>query len=190
MPITRTSLLLRLRADSDPTSWQEFVELYQPLLFASVRRAGIPEHDAPDVVQEVLLRLLRAIPEFRYAPGRGRFRSWLHTVCRTSIIDWRRRQTRTRCSGLAEDRVVAPEIDERQWDLEHRSHVLRHVIRDMRRQVPPMAWDCFEQYVLGERSAALVAADLRTTPAAVYVIASRMRARIRRKCAQFDEDLA
>jgi RNA polymerase sigma factor (sigma-70 family) len=182
--------LLRLRSGSDPTGWHEFVRLYEPLLRCSVRRAGIPEHDVPDVVQDILVRLLHALPDFQYAPRRGRFRAWLHTVCRTSIIDWRRRRRRSSSAALADDDAVAPAFDESQWELDHRRHVLVHALSATRRQVSPSAWECFEQYVLQERSAAAVAAELRLTPAAVYVIASRIRMRIRRKCTQFDEDLA
>ena len=112
MPITRTSLLVRLRADGDPAGWHEFVQLYEPLFYTWARRAGVREHDIPDVVQDVLLKLLRLLPGFEYAPERGRFRAWLGTVCRTAIADWRRRQPHlppmirpdTACVGAEDER--------------------------------------------------------------------------------------
>jgi len=55
--------------------------------------------------------------------------------------------------------------------------------------VSSTAWTCFEQYVLQQQPVTLVAARLQLTPDAVYVVASRIRARLRKKCAQFDEDL-
>jgi hypothetical protein len=60
----------------------------------------------------------------------------------------------------------------------------------VRSQVSVGAWRCFEQYVLVGQPAESVAAALHLTPAAVYVITSRIRARLRQKCAQFDEDFA
>lgn len=190
MPITRRSLLLRLRADADPTGWAEFVQLYQPLLCSSARRAGIPECDIPDVVQEVLMRLLRVLPRFRYSPDRGRFRGWLRAVCRTSIIDWQRRHYRNPCASVINETSLEAEADDGQWELEHRRHVLKHAIAETRLSVSAVAWQCFDQYVLNGRSAEAVATDLKMTADAVYVIASRIRAKLRQKCTQFDEDLA
>jgi RNA polymerase sigma-70 factor (ECF subfamily) len=183
-------LLVRLRADADPTGWCEFVQLYEPLLSTCARRAGILEQDVPDVVQDILVRLLRVLPGFEYTPERGRFRAWLGAVCRTSIADWRRRQRRGLNQTLPLDVVSRAIPNEPQWDIEHRRYVLRHALATVCRQVSASAWTCFEQYVLHERSATVVAAELQLTPAAVYVIASRVRARVRHKCAQFDEELA
>lgn len=189
MPITRTSLLVRLRADSDPTGWHEFVRMYGPLLRCFARRAGIPDQDAGDVVQDILLRLLRALPEFEYSPERGRFRAWLRSICRNTVIDWRRRQVQRRERAICEEPLAASEAADDCWNAEHRRYVVRHALAAVRTQVSLSAWNCFEQYVLQERPAADVARELQLSPAAVYVIASRVRARLRRKCAQFDEDL-
>jgi RNA polymerase sigma factor (sigma-70 family) len=188
VPITRTSLLLRLRSGADPTGWCEFVRLYQPLLETFVRRAFVPEQDVPDVVQNILMRLIRALPRFEYAPERGRFRAWLGAVCRTAIMDWRRARPQTvSLSDAIAVEIHSVECDSH-WELEHRQHVLRHAMVAVRKQVPISAWLCFERYVLAGQSAESVAAGLQLTPAAVYVITSRIRARLRQKCAQFDED--
>lgn len=188
MPITRTSLILRLRANADPTGWHEFVQLYEPLFRSVARRAGVPAQDIPDVVQEILIRLLRALPGFDYAPERGRFRGWLCAVGRSVIIDWQRRQSHhLRACPLDAETAVA--TDERQWILEHHRHILRHALAVVHRQISGTAWTCFEQYVLQQQPVAVVADRLNLTPDAVYVIASRVRTRLRNKCAQFDEDL-
>ncbi len=77
---TSTSLLARLRTDSDPQGWSRLVALYSPWILTWVRRAGVHSHDADDVVQDVLGELVRAIPTFQYDPDRGHFRSWLRTM--------------------------------------------------------------------------------------------------------------
>lgn len=190
MPITRTSLIVRLRADADPTGWNEFVALYEPFFQRMAARAGVPSQDTPDVVQDILLRLLRALPDFKYCPERGRFSAWLAAVCRSAVADWRRRQPRYFQCAPALDAAVAAGGEIGEWELEHRRHVLRNALSVVRGQVTTTAWTCFEEYVLRARSASSVAAELDLTPSAVYVIASRIRTRVRRKCAQFDEDLA
>jgi RNA polymerase sigma factor (sigma-70 family) len=190
VPITRTSLLLRLRSGADPTGWSEFVRLYEPLLESFVRRAFVPEQDVPDVVQNILMRLIRALPRFEYEPDRGRFRAWLGAVCRTAVVDWRRARPQTVSLSCSIASAIHSAEGDPAWELEHRRHVLRHATAAVRSQVSASAWLCFERYVLTGQSAESVAAALQLTPAAVYVITSRIRARLRQKCAQFDEDFA
>src|SRR5438067_1653747 len=80
MNTTPVSLLERLcHADAEQAAWQQFVELYTPLLCQWARRLGLQNHDAADLVQEVFAVLVRKLPNFRYDPDR-RFRGWLWTI--------------------------------------------------------------------------------------------------------------
>ena len=110
---TKPSLLLRIRDATDSASWNEFAEIYGPIIRSYCRRRGLQPTDADDVVQEILTRVARSIGTFEYEPGRGRFRDWLGTVTRNRITrffeieaprrlsDWRRcvRTTRGACGG-------------------------------------------------------------------------------------------
>src|SRR5215469_8776420 len=94
---TRLSLVDRVRDPSDAAAWAEFVTVYQPLLTAYVRKRGVNEADAADIVQEVFTRLVPAMARFHLDHQRGRFRTWLWQVAHTALIDWtRRRAARTR----------------------------------------------------------------------------------------------
>lgn len=188
MPLTNASLLLRLRRDADPASWAEFVELYEPLLRQYVAGCGVRACDAPDIVQEIFLRLLKCLPEFEYSSDRGRFRHWLRRVTRNAVADWMRRQRRYGRCDLPDDAASSPD-DSGDWDRAHRLHVLSHALQSLRREVSSAAWQCFEQYVLLGQPADQVARQSGLSRAALYVIASRLRGELRRKCAQFDEDL-
>lgn len=53
-PETRPSLLVRIRDISDQVAWQEFVEIYAPLIHAYSLRRGLQDADAADVSQQVL----------------------------------------------------------------------------------------------------------------------------------------
>src|SRR5690242_10915056 len=76
---TSLSLLDRLRQRHDASAWQQFVELYTPLLFCWANRAGLRGQDAADLVQEAMLQFVRTLSEFTYEPGKS-FRGWLRTV--------------------------------------------------------------------------------------------------------------
>src|SRR5579884_2791736 len=76
MNTTPVSLLVRLRAPGAP-AWQEFVALYTPLLYTWARRKlGLGSEDAADLLQDVFVLLVRALPTFEYDATKG-FRRWL-----------------------------------------------------------------------------------------------------------------
>ena len=79
MHTTSVSLLIRLRQPCDQDAWSRFVELYTPLIFYWGRRAGLTATDAGDLVQDVLVVLVRRLPTFEYDCGKS-FRGWLRTV--------------------------------------------------------------------------------------------------------------
>jgi len=84
---TRESLLLRLRNLDDDKSWREFFDTYWKLIFSVARKAGFNEAAAQDIVSETFVTLSRHMPEFRYNPEAGSFKSWLLQITRSRIID-------------------------------------------------------------------------------------------------------
>src|SRR5690349_13124798 len=123
MDETSTSLLDRLRHAADDVSWRRLVELYSPMIRVWLRRNGLVGQDADDQVQDVLLVVVRRLPEFRRGPHAGAFRRWLRTITVNCLRNfWRARQGRPIATGdsnfldmleLLED----PNSDlSRQWD--------------------------------------------------------------------------
>ena len=74
---TRQTLLLRLAGGDDRQAWEQFVEIYAPLVFQFARRRGLQDSDAADVVQEVLISVAEAFRRRKYDRSRGAFRGWL-----------------------------------------------------------------------------------------------------------------
>src|SRR5690242_15425848 len=79
MHSTSGSLLERLRQPNEQEAWNRFADLYTPLLYYWLRRLGLAENDAADLVQEVFVVLLAKLPTFEYQKD-GTFRGWLRTL--------------------------------------------------------------------------------------------------------------
>ena len=71
-PTTRASLLLRLRDSQDHEAWVEFVSLYEPVIYRLLRRHGLQDADAREVMQELFLAVSRSID--RWDPAKE---TWL-----------------------------------------------------------------------------------------------------------------
>src|SRR6202789_1197850 len=99
-PTTRASLLLRLRDSQDHVAWVQFVSLYEPLVYRLLRRHGLQDADARDVLQELFLAVSRSIDRWDPAKERGSFRGWLRTAVRNLVINWlKQRERRVLATG-------------------------------------------------------------------------------------------
>ncbi len=99
-PETRASLVLRLQDGADIAAWDEFAEIYTPVVYRSARRLGLQAADADDVVQEVLSAVARSVTDWIARDDRGAFRAWLFRIARNTAIDYMtRRKHRPWASG-------------------------------------------------------------------------------------------
>ncbi len=188
---TRVSLIQRVR-EKQADAWTEFFDVYRPLLVAYVRKRGVSEHDAADVVQDVFTRLTTALTEFEFDAERGRFRTWLWRVTYNALTDWgRRRNARDRAERgwIDEHRPVDVSDSDGEWNELYRRRILEAAIERVRASTQPVTWACFEGRILAGRPAAEIAAETGVSVNAVYVNASRLLARVREECATFEEPL-
>src|SRR5262245_20581946 len=129
IPPTRASLLVRLRDPRDADAWREFVDLYAPLIYHHARKQRLQDADAVDLSQEVISAVAGAVGRLEYDSSRGTFRSWLFTVVRHKLSNWRRAQKhRLRGSGDSAtqrrlEQCPAAEGAEADWEAEWQERV-------------------------------------------------------------------
>jgi RNA polymerase sigma-70 factor (ECF subfamily) len=187
------SLLVRLKA-RDPAAWSALVSLYGREVARWCRQAGLRDHDAEDVTQEVFRAVSSSLAEFRRDRPGDSFRGWLWTIARNKIRDHRRRTAdQPEAIGGTDaqariGRVPAPEDDPSGPDgCGTSSGLARRALDLIRSSFEERTWKAFWGVVIEERPAAAVAAELGTTPNAVYIARSRVLGRLR---AEFGELLS
>lgn len=91
---TSTTLLRDIASSAEHARWSEFVSRYRPMMEAFMS-ARFPFVSAEDAIQETLVALARAIPNYRYDPGStGLFRSYLTGILAHKAVDLCRRNAR------------------------------------------------------------------------------------------------
>lgn len=184
MDHTPASLLDQLHGPDRTAAWGRFVRLYTPLLAHWAARAGVPAADRPDLIQDVFLTLLRALPSFSYDRGRS-FRTWLHTVLANKWKDALRKKVPVAMAPdgssfpvPCEDDPI-PAID----DAEYRAVLVARAARLIEADFTPATWQAFWKTTVEERQAADVAAELGLSLNAVYRARSRVLTRLREELA-------
>lgn len=188
MHTTSPTLLESLKQGGDDEAWSRFVDLYAPLVFHWVRRMGLQEADAADLVQEIFAVLVRTMPDFTYDANRS-FRAWLRTVV---LNQWRDRRRRSAARPVESTGATLPEpIDadaiEAFSDAEYRAELVARAMELMQASFQPTTWKACWELVVNNRPAAEVAAELGITENAVYLAKGRVLRVLRKELQGFLE---
>jgi RNA polymerase sigma-70 factor, ECF subfamily len=178
---TPVTLLDRLCHAPDDAAWRKLVHLYTPLLFAWARRAGMSEHDAADLVQEVLTILVQKLPRFQY-DRQGHFRGWLRTITMNKLRDGKRREA-LEVSVQAEQATVVADDSDLFWEKEYRRELTARALQLMQADFAPTTWKACWEFVAQGRSAAEVARELGISENAVYLAKCRVLRRLKEELA-------
>ncbi len=187
-PTTRPSLLVRLRNPMDERAWDEFVEIYGPLIDQLARRRGLQDADAADLVQEVFRAVAVAIERYDPDPARGSFRGWLSTIARNLIVNLLNAQRRhprgtgdTEIQQLLEAQPAPDSEESALFDAEYHRRLLHWAAERVKDEFSAAAWLAFWKTGVEGQSADEAARALGLSVGTVYQYKSRVVARLRRE---------
>ncbi len=106
---TSLTLLEKVKDGGDERSWSRFFEKYQGFLLRFIKGRGIPDHDAKDILQNVLVKSFEKLPGFTYDAAKGLFRNWLATIACHQIADFYRSKKADRLVYVQDE--AAPVVD-------------------------------------------------------------------------------
>jgi RNA polymerase sigma-70 factor (ECF subfamily) len=177
---TRETLLQRVRDPANQEAWSEFVRLYRPLLSAYARRCALKHDDAEEVAQECFDVLLRKMPDFRYAPAKGKFKNYLFKLVISRISNrFRKRRPRLAASGELRAAAAPGSTTTPQWDKEWLKRHLRFALERIETEFAEITIAAFKLYALQEWRVERVCDSLGMTANQVYLAKSRVTNRLR-----------
>jgi RNA polymerase sigma-70 factor (ECF subfamily) len=194
-PETRSTLLVRIRDREDSRSWAEFVEIYGPLVYGFLRKRGLQDADAADLVQDVLHSIAQAIQSFEHRPASNSFRRWLFTIVQNRLRDYRKpRVSQPRGTGdtqayeLLQEQQEGKQSVEEIWNREHKLGLIRYAAAQIRNDFRETTWIAFHRTAIEGQVPSEVARQLGMTRAAVYLAKARVLSRIKEYVQQFPGD--
>jgi RNA polymerase sigma-70 factor (ECF subfamily) len=185
-PDTRSSLLLRVKNNaSDEQAWQEFAELYQPVIIRMAKAKGMQEADAQDLAQQVLVSVHQAIGRWEPRSAETRFRNWLSKITRNAILKALTRSPQDAAVGGSEVReqladLASPDSQLAQLlEEEVQREIYHRAAEIVQQEVNQRSWQAFQWTTLDEMPIEEAAERLKQTVGNVYAMRSRVMRRLR-----------
>jgi RNA polymerase sigma-70 factor (ECF subfamily) len=190
---TRRSLLSRLKNWDDQKSYQDFYEIYHPLIYGAAVKAGLTETEAEDVVQETATAVAKAIRDlkFKYEPERSSFKTWLHGITKRKVFDQFRKRlgkgrvvetlaTDNQDSSLASEIPdPASQVLDEIWDREWERTLLCAAMERVKRQVSPDQFQIYNYYAVQGHTTIETARALGVSAAKVHLAKHRVEKKVR-----------
>ena len=187
--MTRASLLSRLKNRSDDESWLTFYHTYWRLIYNTAMRAGLNDAEAKDVVQETVVSVVKAMPDFRYDQKKGKFKGWLMRITQRRIADeWRKRDKALAQAdskwAVNEDGQEVDELNSipdgndeltKIWDAEWDRNLWLTALERVKQKVDLKQYQIFDLFVFKNLSVAEIANTMNVNRAYVYLIKHRIQ---------------
>lgn len=186
---TNPLMFARLR-DEEPEAreiaWQEFHELYAPLIAGFAKRFGARPQEIDDIIQDVTLKFFGVSKRFQYDRSKGTFRGFLKVITLNIIRDKLGRKAKlggVPVDALPDDAPTVTEV----WEEESKRALLDQAVRELRAERrDDQMFQAWEKYVLLRIPARDVAASLNVSENYVHQAKSRLSRSLRERVKQIE----
>lgn len=179
---TRHTLIQRLQNQYDDEAWETFVESYGRYIYTVIRRMQVDHEDCMDLQQDILLKLWKKLPDFRYEPDKAKFRSWLCTVIRNTVVKYinstnsRRARDEKSWKLTTENGEGSEELDTL-MQAEWQTYVTNLAMERIREKFSAQSIEVFSLTLEG-KSVETIAAKFELKENSIYRINNRVKARL------------
>lgn len=199
---TRATLIDRLKNWQDQASWQDFFDTYWKLIYGLARKFGLNDEDSQDVVQETMMSVAQQMPNFKYDPKLGSFKSWLRTLIRWRITDHLRKRNPAATVPLDPDSdshdssFALRELPDKNsqsidqlYEQEWQKNLLDAAIDKVKRKIDPQKYQVFDFYVNKEWAPEKVASAFKISVDQVYLAKHRVTEMIKSEVKRLENEM-
>ena len=192
---TRQTLLERLQVKQDEQSWEEFSKYYEGYIYVVLKNFGLQTEDCEDLLQEVMLKLWKAMPNYQYEKDKCKFRTWLCVIIRNTVINFRQlKATRNKQQNVQFDQIVhkleliteseIDKISEKEW----KNYVSNMAWEQLKKELSDQMRSIFEAS-LTESNNAKLAEQFSIAESSIRVYKMRVRKALLKEIAHLNAEL-
>ena len=190
MLTTSLGMLNRLNIQKCPEAWEDFVNLYGPLIYKWNVKFGLENEDAKDICQEVLLEVYKKGHTFERR-GMGSFRGWLNQISYFKMMNFKKaRKKELNCRpGHHELNKLVDLVSNQGWAEEYCLDVFNRALAMIESGCSYRDWTIFQKSFLEQLPTEEVAREVNCTKRAVYIVHCRTLKKLKAVVSKFIEDL-
>lgn len=194
IPETRDTLLLKIQSQENQEAWEEFVEIYRPVVYGVAISRGLQHADALDLVQTVFVSVANSISRWEKSDEKkSRFRNWLLRVSKNATINAVTRRPMDQARGG--DGFPVEQVDnvrhdfpsEVELDLQYQRQLYRRAAEQVRTRVSEKNWAAFKLTAIDGVPIEDAARELNTSRGAIYAARSRIMKQLANIVSQLEE---
>jgi RNA polymerase sigma-70 factor (ECF subfamily) len=192
-PDTQSLLLANIQSFENREAWEEFVQVYRPVIYRMARRRGMQDADAQDLAQDVLIRISKSIEGWERQHG-IRFRHWLRKVASNAIVT---AVTRSKPRDIVQGSAAEPFLDSALEESAATDELHAECLRErylraanmVKLDVSPDTWSAFERTVIQGESCEVAAEFLGKSIGTIYAARSRILKRLQAEVRRLEGDV-
>ena len=184
---TRSSVIRAVADTENAAAWNRLFDLYAGFVYSIVRRKGLNDADADDIVQMVFADLARNLPSFKYGQEKGRFRLYLAALVKWRVIDRLkavRRDAHLQADFMEEAKSAATTEDEDFEEREWQSAAMEETLRRIKPEVRPEHYAAFVASAVEGQDTDVVTKLYGISRDSLYQIRKRLTVKLREKLAE------
>ena len=154
-----------------------------------LRKSNVSLNEVDDLVQKILLRIWKGLPNYSYQKERAKFRTWLSKIIRNTIITHVSKLKKTDVkleAYLQEVDIVSESTIESIINQEWLDYVSSLAMKKVEEVFSGNAIDVFKLSLLN-KSAKQISEQLKITEDTVFVLRSRVKSRLKKEIHQLRE---
>ena len=190
---TRQTLLQKLQMQQDEHTWEEFVKYYKGYIYVCIRNLNVATDDCEDLLQDILLKIWKGLPNYSYEKDRCRFRSWLSVVVRNAVYTYYKKKHKStnldnhefflKSLDFSSDTEV-DKIAEREWKI----YVSNLAWKNIKKELSDRAKEVFEAS-LAEPDSAVLAQRFGIVESSVRVYKMRVKKALKKEIVRLNAEL-
>lgn len=192
---TSQTLLYKISNSEDDHSWEQFVKYYEGYIYVVIRSMGVRKDLVQDLLQDTLLKIWKALPNYDYREGECTFRTWLCLVIRSTVYNYfRKRSTKNDKKNVDYDAtahalnvITEPEIN-KIAELEWKSYVSNMAWKNVKNEFSDRVREVFEASI-NESDNQIIGERFGMSASSVRVYRSRVKKVLLREISRLDQEL-
>jgi len=189
---TRQTLFDKL-AKNPERGWDEYVQYYKGYILALLKGMNMPIDDRNDLLQDILVKCWKKLPDFNYNPERGKFRSWLTIMTRNTVRNHIKSKAQRNKMlerdiddfAISGDDTATEKMAEKEW----RVYVAQLALEAVKKEFKETLVEAFIRASKGEKVAA-IAADMGIAESSVSVYKTRVQNAIHKEVIRLETYLS